>query len=75
MEYFFDVCYQKGAFSIVSLCRRYCSKASQTFELPNPDKPDDTPLSRGEFDIVKALLVRCPELQSGKILADKVSQM
>ena len=44
----------------------------RTFEEPNPDKPEDTPLTKGEFDIVKALLAKCPEVKVGKILADKM---
>lgn len=44
----------------------------KTFEEPNPDKPDDTPLTKGEFDIVKALLTKGPEIQLGKILVDKM---
>ena len=44
----------------------------KTFEEPIPDKPEDTPLTKGEFDIVKALLVKCPEVMVGKILVDKM---
>jgi len=44
----------------------------KTFEEANPDKPDDTPLTKGEFDIVKALLTKLPEAQVGKILIDKM---
>ena len=44
----------------------------KTFEEPNPDKEDDTPLTKGEFDIVKALLAKCPEVGVGKILVDKM---
>ena len=44
----------------------------KTFEEPNPDKEDDTALTRGEFDIVKALLAKCPEVGVGKILVDKM---
>ena len=44
----------------------------RTFEDPNPDKPEDTALTKGEFDIVKAQLAKCPELKVGKILADKM---
>ena len=44
----------------------------RTFEEPNPDKEDDTPLTKGEFDIVKALLAKCPEAAVGKILVDKM---
>eukprot|EP00092_Neocalanus_flemingeri_P032118 GFUD01034909.1.p1 GENE.GFUD01034909.1~~GFUD01034909.1.p1 ORF type:complete len:276 (+),score=85.84 GFUD01034909.1:166-993(+) len=44
----------------------------KTFEEPNPDKPGDTTLTKGEFDIVKALLVKLPEIQVGKILIDKM---
>ena len=44
----------------------------RTFEEPNPDKPEDTALTKGEFDIVKALLAKCPEVKVGKILADKM---
>ena len=42
----------------------------KTFEEPNPDKEDDTALTKGEFDIVKALLTKCPEVAVGKILVD-----
>jgi len=44
----------------------------KTFEEPNPDKPTDTPLTKGEFDIVKALVAKFPEIQVGKILIDKM---
>lgn len=44
----------------------------KTFEEPNPDKPNDTPLTKGEFDIVKALVAKFPEVQVGKILIDKM---
>jgi len=44
----------------------------KTFEEPNPDKEDDTALTKGEFDIVKALLSKCPEVGVGKILVDKM---
>jgi hypothetical protein len=44
----------------------------KTFEEPNPDKPNDTPLTKGEFDIVKALVAKFPEIQVGKILIDKM---
>ena len=44
----------------------------KTFEEPNPDKEDDTALTKGEFDIVKALLTKCPEVAVGKILVDKM---
>jgi len=44
----------------------------KTFEEPNPDKEDDTSLTKGEFDIVKALLAKCPEVGVGKILVDKM---
>jgi len=43
-----------------------------TFEVVNPDKPNDTPLTKGEFDIVKALVVKFPEVAVGKILIDKM---
>jgi len=44
----------------------------KTFEEANPDKPNDTPLTKGEFDIVKALIAKYPEVQNGKILVDKM---
>jgi len=44
----------------------------KSFEEPIPNKPDDTPLTKGEFDIVKALLNKCPEVVVGKILVDKM---
>ena len=44
----------------------------KSFEEPIPAKPEDTPLTRGEFDIVKALLAKCPEVGVGKILVDKM---
>jgi len=44
----------------------------RSFEEAIPAKPEDTPLTRGEFDIVKALLAKCPELGVGKILVDKM---
>jgi len=44
----------------------------KTFEEPNPDRPEDTPLTKGEFDIVKALIVKVPEIKVGKILIDKM---
>jgi len=44
----------------------------RSFEEPNPDKPDDTPLTKGEFDIIKALIKKYPEVAVGKILADKM---
>merc|ERR1712168_917748 len=44
----------------------------KTFEEPNPDKPNDTPLTKGEFDIVKALVAKFPEVAVGKILIDKM---
>merc|ERR1711902_360795 len=48
------------------------SLIKKTFEEPNPDKEDDTALTKGEFDIVKALLTKCPEVAVGKILVDKM---
>ena len=44
----------------------------RSFEVPIERKPEDTPLTMGEFDIVKALLAKCPEVGVGKILVDKM---
>jgi len=44
----------------------------KTFEEEIPSKPDDTPLTRGDFDIIKALVKKYPEVQVGKILVDKM---
>ena len=44
----------------------------RSFEVPIERRPEDTPLTMGEFDIVKALLAKCPEVGVGKILVDKM---
>jgi len=44
----------------------------RSFEVPIERKPEDTALTMGEFDIVKALVAKCPEVGVGKILVDKM---
>merc|ERR1712037_275215 len=45
---------------------------SNTFETGNPPKEGETDLDRGDFDVVKALIKKYPEMALGKILTDKM---
>lgn len=43
-----------------------------TFETKMAPKAGETEFDRGDFDIIKALLKKFPEMEIGKILADKM---
>ena len=45
---------------------------TNTFETGNPPKEGETDLDRGDFDVVKALVKKYPEMALGKILTDKM---
>jgi len=45
---------------------------TNTFETGNPPKEGETDLDRGDFDVVKALIKKYPEMALGKILTDKM---
>ena len=45
---------------------------SNTFETGNPPKEGETDLDRGDFDVVKALIKKYPEMALGEILTDKM---
>ena len=48
---------------------------SNTFETGNPPKEGETDLDHGDFDVVKALIKKYPEMALGKILTDKMVEL
>merc|ERR1712080_104119 len=55
------------------IAERDCIEAivKNTFETSVETKEGETPLHRGEFDVIKALVGKFPEMAVGKILIDK----
>ena len=48
---------------------------TNTFETEVPHKEGESELERGNFDVVKALIKKFPEMAVGKILVDKMVEL